>query len=127
MGYYITAFSTAFSAFLGLSFSIHAVKRGTGQEKFIDGMKSCFLCFDIVHIQDKWHSPSSITGWFLRIIQNHVQDCGFHSRISVRVNHISHKPDTFTLGNGKALPIGYDFNGTAEHSDKFCGSPKMRF
>lgn len=33
MGYYITAFSTAFSAFLGLSFSIHAVKRGTGQEK----------------------------------------------------------------------------------------------
>lgn len=33
MGYYITAFTTALSAFLGLCFSIHAVIRGKNQEK----------------------------------------------------------------------------------------------
>ena len=62
----------------------------------------------------------------LRIIQNHMQDCGFMPCVPVRMDTVSLKPYAFALPHREPVSIGADFNTACRYCDEFGGAFQVR-
>ena len=109
------------------------------------GLCNCekFTKFSSVYIVQIYHMDAAgSAGWallgvgsggcgeihscLLRIIQNHMQDCGFMPCVPVRVDTVSLKPYAFALPHREPVSIGADFNTACRYCDEFSGAFQVR-